>query len=521
MHRKRRIVSLTVVGVVAIATLVAGSWHWSGAKISRSPDRYLGVPTGEKSEQLAATAAYWNDRLTYPTGRFNPKWVRDAAREDARIPSRVPGGQNGPHGNDWTSLGPKPERMTGCTGCFDYGFTEGRINSIVVDPTTTTQRLDRRLRGQRRRRRLEDDQLLQRLDDVDRDDRRSAARDDQHRHARARPHRPQHDLRGHGRPQLRLVLDGQPGHPQVHRTAARPGRCSAQDVFGMAYPEPAGQFPQYDAVGKVRVDPNSSSKVSPERREGSSSPTTAAPTGPGRARRRASRPSARTSPGSSSPTWAARRGSSPRSACAALRRPSSTTSARTARTASTPARCRRAAARPSRSIASNANGFVFGNGRDRQPVHDRRGDERRHRQQYVNPTEGNQLGRIDIGVAPSNPNVIYAQVQSIAPNTISGTAAARHGCQLGVWATTNGGTTWTFMAGSQGPSLGGCGFDYPQNWYDQGIAVDPNNPDRVFIDTFDIWFANRAPARRSRTSRAATRALPATSSTSTSTRSRS
>ncbi len=33
--------------------------------------------------------------------------------------------------------------------------------------------------------------------------------------------------------------------------------------------------------------------------------------------------------------------------------------------------------------------------------------------------------------------------------------------------------------------------DYPQNWYDQGVAVDPNNPDRVFFDTFDVWFATR------------------------------
>ena len=27
------------------------------------------------------------------------------------------------------------------------------------------------------------------------------------------------------------------------------------------------------------------------------------------------------------------------------------------------------------------------------------------------------------------------------------------------------------------------------------IAVDPNNPDRVFVDTFDIWFANRRAPR--------------------------
>ena len=33
------------------------------------------------------------------------------------------------------------------------------------------------------------------------------------------------------------------------------------NVFGAAYDEPAGQFPQYDAVGKVRVDPNNSQNV--------------------------------------------------------------------------------------------------------------------------------------------------------------------------------------------------------------------------------------------------------------------
>ena len=29
------------------------------------------------------------------------------------------------------------------------------------------------------------------------------------------------------------------------------------------------------------------------------------------------------------------------------------------------------------------------------------------------------------------------------------------------------------------------------NLHDQAVAVDPNNPDRVFIDTFDVWFATR------------------------------
>src|SRR6476660_8716012 len=35
----------------------------------------------------------------------------------------------------------------------------------------------------------------------------------------------------------------------------------APDIFGPALAEPAGQFPQYNAVGKVRVDPNNSNRV--------------------------------------------------------------------------------------------------------------------------------------------------------------------------------------------------------------------------------------------------------------------
>src|SRR5437762_14133654 len=40
------------------------------------------------------------------------------------------------------------------------------------------------------------------------------------------------------------------------------------DVFGMAYTEPPGQFPQYNAVGKVRVDPNDSTKIAAGTKKG-------------------------------------------------------------------------------------------------------------------------------------------------------------------------------------------------------------------------------------------------------------
>src|ERR1043165_5418253 len=98
---------------------------------------------------------YWNDRLTFPTGKFNPGWVRKAAEQDKHVPRGVPHGKQRGHGlavgtlswkagalvlnsGAFTSLGPQPERMTGCSGCFNYTTTQGRVNNIAIDPTTTT-----------------------------------------------------------------------------------------------------------------------------------------------------------------------------------------------------------------------------------------------------------------------------------------------------------------------------------------------------------------------------------------------
>ena len=93
---------------------------------------------------------------------------------------------------------------------------------------------------------------------------------------------------------------------------------------------------------------------------------------------------------------------------------------------------------------------------------------------------GNRLGRLDAAISPSNPDVIYVQVQAILA-----TGGAQRGGQLGVWRTTDGGTTWQQRSSQTG--LTGCDGDYNQNWYDQGLAVDPNNSDIVFMDTHDIW----------------------------------
>ena len=60
------------------------------------PARYMPVPGANKREEAAGLAQleqFWFDRLTFPTGRFNPAWVRAAAREHARMPKGMPFGK--------------------------------------------------------------------------------------------------------------------------------------------------------------------------------------------------------------------------------------------------------------------------------------------------------------------------------------------------------------------------------------------------------------------------------------------
>ena len=270
---------------------------------------------------------------------------------------------------------------------------------------------------------------------------------------------------------------------------ALPGRYLGANVFGMAYPQPPGGFPEYNAVGKVRVDPNDSNKVVAGTRhglyfsyDGGVNWTVPCPTNGFETQRqdvtglelitRPPRGNTRIVVAIGNPGFAygvngangiysAMIGSS---GCPSF----------------TP-------------IATNANGFVFGNRVRGSPYSKGAQMNAGSGNPFVDQNTGNQLGRIDIAVAPSNSNVIYAQVQSIAKNDNTG-CENNSGCQLGAWASTDGGGTWRYMQGSQGGALRNCkneAGDYANNWWSQGVAVDPNNPDRVFFDTFEVWFATR------------------------------
>ena len=488
---RRRIVSTIVVGVLALSAIVLGGWQaraHSNVAPSAAP-HYL-PPGGEvgKGEQFAAMDTYWNDRLTYPTGHFNPAWLRAAKRQDARIASRRPG--DAPDLGTWTALGPQPERMTGCTGCYDYGFTEGRVNEIVVDPTTTTSGLDRRLPGRGRRRCLEDDELLQQLDHLGLDDRRPPHLHARDRHPHHRPERPQHDLRGNGRPELRLLLDGQPGHPQVdgrrsslddpRRGRVRPGvHRAGRPVPAVRRGRQGASRPEREPEGHRRNEEGHLRLV--QRRDGLDGavlderlPDPA----PGHHRARAVRHG---------------RGHTDRrrGRRARLRddRPVRPREQRRQRA------LQREHASDERLPELQLDRLERERLRLRQrdlgePVYDGRADERGQRRRRIRTRPRATSSAGSTSRSPRATRRSSMRRCSRSPRT-AGIAAARPAVSSASGRRTTAGARGRTCRARRAPRSAAAASTMPQNWYDQGLEVDPNNADRLFIDTYDVWFATR------------------------------
>ena len=81
--------------------------------------------------------------------------------------------------------------------------------------------------------------------------------------------------------------------------------------------------------------------------------------------------------------------------------------------------------------------------------------------------------RIEIAVAPSNPDVIYALPQDAATNGVKFIVKS-----------TDGGLTWETEETPD--AFGMDNFARNQAWYDLSLAVDPTDEDRVFIGGVDV-----------------------------------
>src|SRR5436190_939877 len=460
---------------------------------------------------------YWHQRLTIPTGKFNPGWVRKAADDDKKIPRGKPKGKKkGQDGltavttsagkfqagvlsldpDNFISLGPQPEHMTGCTGCYNYTTTQGRVNNIAIDPTTTTPgsitayigtvgggvwKSTNCCSASTTWTVLTDDPLISTtsIDTVTLD-----------------PNNHNIVYAGTGDLNYGSFSMGSQGILKSIDGGAN-WTILGSSIFGPALPESAGQFPQYNAVGKVRVDPNNSNNVVAGTKlglyfsyDGGANWTGPCLTNAFSTMRQDITALELTNMGGGVTRILAAVGA--RGFATTVQYNLNQNGANGIYSANMAA-----SGCPSfTSIAGNGNGFKYqSTATSAYPANANMNAG--SGTAYVSSSSGNQLGRVDMAVAPGNSSVIYAQVQSITPNNDSGCGNA-NGCQLGVWVTTNGGTSWSFMGGSAGFSLKKCGAgaaagsgDYPQNWYDQAVAVDPNNADRVFISTFDVWFATR------------------------------
>src|SRR5438552_14937675 len=144
-------VPLVAAAAVAFALLSGGSQHGMRASALRGA---LDSPGGEPGEVSQTKAEqYWQTRLTYPTGRFDERWVKAAAKQAKRIKTGIPNGRyrawRGARAHSGTQsikalaaarpLGPQPQASTGCQApCFTFGLVSGRVSAIAFDPVNTS-----------------------------------------------------------------------------------------------------------------------------------------------------------------------------------------------------------------------------------------------------------------------------------------------------------------------------------------------------------------------------------------------
>ncbi|MEY2555612.1 MAG: hypothetical protein QOF93_756 [Verrucomicrobiota bacterium] len=476
----------------------------NGERERRDVDRPRYMPVaGERgeSDELNRMEEEWNNRITYPTGVFNPAWLQAAAVQDSLLQRAIPAGIPFEATADarlalavsplaltssgFTALGPAPLQMTGCSGCYDYTKTEGRVNAIAIDPTTTINgtivaylgsvgggvwKTTNCCSGSTTWSATTDSPLLSTIS-ID-----TIAID---------PNNHNTIYAGTGDLNYGSFSMGSQGILKSTDAGAHWTVLGA-DVFGPSLFFQAGQFPQYQAVGKVRVDPNNSNNVVAGTKTGLYFSYDAGNnwTGPCTTNNFSSQRQDITGLELSNVGGVTRilAAVGVRGIATTVQYNLNQNGANGIYKATMPASGCPSDFTP---ITTNANGFTVGatqlNATSGTPCN-----------MPINGTvctssSTNKLGRIDIAVAPSNPSVIYAQVQAIETQASCGGT----GCELAAWRSTNGGTTWSQIPGSTGAQLTDCGgsnTDYNQNWYDQGIAVDPNNSDRAFFDTFEIWF---------------------------------
>jgi hypothetical protein len=463
---------LLVLGVTAVALLVR--WQGSVPTTANNFERYMPEPGEAENEtqELHGMEDYWHTRVTYPTGRYDGHWLLDAARQDKLVQERVPAGRvvyNQGNGasplsldpNSWTSLGPKPLESNGCISCFSYGHVSGRVNDIVIDPVDSTVAYIASVGGGVWKSTncctatttwnpMLDDPLISTtsIDDLSID-----------------PSNHNTIYAGTGDLNFGSFSMGSAGVLKS-TDAGVTWSIKGAEVFTGYYPEPAGQYPQYQAIGKIEADPNNSNTLIAGTKTGvyfsyNGGDTWSGPclTNSFSTQRQDTTGLVLSDAGSTTDMYVAvgSRGISTTVQSNLAENGANGIYKTTVPASGCPA---------SWTLTTRAdNGWPVGTGSGIP--------------QYQ--ANGNKVGRIDIDIAPSNPNYVYAIVQEIG-------GTYQYGVK-GVWRTTDAGATWEQRAGlgSNATDWAGCARTGQQNWYNQHIEIDPLNPEHVWVSTIDIF----------------------------------
>lgn len=425
----------------------------------------LGEDPDLESAVLLAQEDYWVTRYTYPTFQFDQRWLLAAAEKDTAVSADLPAGTrtnsynrlNAPNlpTDRFTSLGPSPLQSDGCDFCFPYGIVAGRTNVVLSHPVTPTIAFAGSDGGgvwktedccdeNTTWRPVTDDPLIASIAIGD---------------MTIDPNDPTVLYAGTGDLRYGSWSFGSVG---VLKSSdlGETWTVKGADVFGPVYQQPAGEFPQYQAIGKVAVDPRNSDKVVVTTKQGLYFSFDAAESWTG-------------------PCFSNDFTTQRQDGTGLILHDNGTSTDLFVAIGT-----RGIATAVQTDLDQNgANGIYKTTMPDTAVCPDTSDWELLTRGDNGWPavtgagTPQNLVGRIDLAISPSNPAVMYAQVHHVQTRGLQA-----------VYRTDDGGATWT--QGAVGADLQNCtggSGDYRQNWYDQGIIIDPNNPDVTFMNTVDLW----------------------------------
>jgi uncharacterized repeat protein (TIGR01451 family) len=451
----KRALGLAAAGLLSLVCAGLGIWQYREAN---KPMFLRGENEQAEQGRPPVDGDYWAIRLGYGGDphhlRFEPRWLLDAKQQDARISSGVPTGRKEyrkPAGtsltldpNAFTLLGPRPLAGEG----FGAGNNAGRTNVILSDPddptvafigsdgggiwkttnccsaaTTWTVKTDF------------PEIASMAIGDLTMD-----------------PHH--HEVLYAGTGDLRYGSFSF-GAAGILKSTDRGETWTlhGEEVFNPYYGPSAGGFPQYQSIGKVVVDPNNSNNVIATAKTGVFFSYDGAETwtGPCYTNNFATGAGAQRQDGTG--LIAVDRGGTTTIYVAIGTRGSPTPVQPDL--ANNGANGVYRAQMPTSGCPAVSDWTLLANG---WPAN------------TGNGTAGaTQIGRLELAVAPSDSNTLYAMVSST--NLSTGI--------LAIYKTTDGGDTWTTTG-----IPGGAGT---QMWYDAGLTVSPTDPNVVFASAVDLY----------------------------------